>query len=285
MKRLSSIGIAVLAAAASPLPAAADDACATFFWTGSYRAPVERYHPHYLLGEGLGDVGMGHIVGTRIRHKWSQQAASCFASTSSNGYFFHHSFEETACVAGEDCFPGTRYKKLSERLADVREVALDLSATSPDGVYQASLVAAKASAFLVIALMENGKTSTAAFYQQLATQYQGMIGYLDLVLNVALPPSLRTDILDQLCTGVTAEDVDEMLEQCFDQDRYCQLYELYDMVNSCAGHQSGATLESLLAELTALRAGMTAGMNGHLAESAAIDDLWNQIQTFNEEAP
>lgn len=72
--------------------ARADD-CATFFWTGSQRSPVARYQPRYLTGQGLEDVGMGHIVGSRIRHKWSTQAASCLAAANPNGYFFHPHFE------------------------------------------------------------------------------------------------------------------------------------------------------------------------------------------------
>lgn len=280
MKLLSLLGVAFVALMANVAPVAADDSCATFFWTGSNRAAVERYKPHYLIGEGLSDVQMGHIVGTRIRYKWSQQAASCFASTNSYGYFTHSDFARTACTEGEACFPGTRGKKLSERLLDVKGVVEALNVPNADSTYQQSLNIAKTASFQVIALMENAKISTAAFYQNLAAQYQPLIDLLDMVLNIALPPALRIEILDELCQEENVAEMEDLLESCLIQDSHCQLYELYDLINSCAGYQDGATLEQLLAALTQARADLAAGQASHLAERDQLNLLWTQIQAL-----
>lgn len=221
---------------------------------------------------------MGHIVGNRIRYKWSQQAATCFASANNYGYFTHPDFSRTACVEGESCFPGWRGKKLSERLLDVRGVVENLNIPNADITYQQSLNAAKASSFQIIALMENAKISTAAFYQNLAAQYQPLIDLLDLALNVALPPALRIDVVDELCHEENVAEMEVLLESCLVQDSYCQLFELYDLINSCAGYQDGATLESLLTEFAAVRADLVAGKAAHLAERDSINLLWAQIQ-------
>jgi hypothetical protein len=280
MKLLSFLGAAFVALLSSVSPAAADDSCATFFWTGSNRAAVERYKPHYLIGEGLSDVNMGHIVGNRIRYKWSQQAATCFASTNSYGYFTHPDFARTTCTEGEECFPGTRGKKLSERLLDVKTVVETLNVPNADSTYQQSLITAKAASFQVIALMENAKSSTAAFYQNLAAQYQPLIDLLDMVLNVALPPALRIDVLDELCQEENVEEMEDLLESCLIQDSHCQLYELYDLINSCSGYQDGATLEQLIDALTDARADLAAGKAAHLAERDQLNLLWTQIQAL-----
>src|SRR5262247_1874268 len=77
------IGIATLTVGAGS--AYASDPCATFFWTASRNSPVDRYKPRYLIGQGLEDVHMDDIAGTRIRYKWSTQAASCIASSNHYG--------------------------------------------------------------------------------------------------------------------------------------------------------------------------------------------------------
>ncbi len=280
MKVLSFLGATAIALLSTTSSAAASDSCATFFWTGSNRAAVERYKPQYLIGERLSDVNMGHIVGNRIRYKWSQQAATCFASTNSYGYFTHPDFARTPCAEGEECFPGTRGKKLSERLLDVKTVVENLNVPNADSTYQQSLITAKAASFQVIALMENAKISTAAFYQNLAAQYQPLIDLLDLVLSVALPPALRIDVLDELCQEENVAEMEDLLQSCLVQDSHCQLYELYDLINSCADHQDGATLENLIAELTEVRADLVAGKAAHLAERDTLNQLWTQIQAL-----
>ena len=280
MKILSLLGAAFVALMASTSPAAADDSCATFFWTGSNRAAVERYKPRYLIGEGLSDVGMGHIVGNRIRYKWSQQAATCFASTNSYGYFTHPDFARTACIAGEECFPGTRGKKLSERLLDVKGVVETLNVPNADSTYQQSLLTAKAGSFQIIALMENAKSTTAAFYQNLATQYQGLIDDLGLILNIAMPLALRIDVLDELCQAENVAQMEHLLEVCLVEDSYCQLYELYSVLSSCANYQDGAALENLTSQLNEARSGLVAGKAAHLAERDTINLLWTQIQAL-----
>lgn len=257
--------------------AGADDTCATFFWTGSNRAAVERYKPHYLIGAGLEDVGMGHIIGSRIRNKWSEQAAQCFSSTNSYGYFFHEDFETTECATGEACFPGTRHKKLSERLADVRNVVEVLSVPNANPIYQSSLQQAKAGSFLVVASMENAKSSTVSLYQYLATQYGTMINQLSLVVNLALPPSLRTQVMDEVCAEENVAQMDELLDSCYEETSYCDLYDLYDMINACTGYTNGEALDGMLSSLGALRTSMIASKTNILAEKDAIEWLWNQI--------
>src|SRR5215468_4344812 len=116
--------LAALAAGAST--AYASDPCATFFWTASRNSPVDRYKPRCLIGQGLEDVHMDDIAGTRIRYKWSTQAASCIASSNHYGYFFHPDFNQTSCSSDEACYPGTRRKRLAERLADILSVEQQL---------------------------------------------------------------------------------------------------------------------------------------------------------------
>jgi hypothetical protein len=280
MRTFAIIMFSLVALATAVKPSHADDACLTFFWTGSNRALVDRYKPHYLVGQGLEDVNMGHIIGTRIRYKWSTQAASCIASTNRYGYFFHPDFELTSCLPTEDCNPGVRRKRMSERLADVLDVAEQLGTPNADSTYQLNLNRARTSSYLVVDAMENAVTSTASFYGQLVGVYNTMIDQLALVLNLAFPPSLRTAVMDQLCSPQNVAQLEDLVDQCLNQDSFCELAFLFITINNCENYQSGATLDQLFTSLTAARDGLVVERTELASERDQIQSLWNQIQAL-----
>jgi hypothetical protein len=256
----------------------AADPCATFFWTGSHNVPVARYQPRYLIGEGLEDVGMEQIAGMRIHYQWSQQAASCFASDHSYGYFSNRDFSEVSCSTTESCFPGVRFKKLSVRLTDVRDVVRQLNTPNPDPVFQDSLSRAKTSSYLVIDAMANATRSTASFLDGLAGDYQRMVDQIDVVLTAALPASVRTAVLDQLCSLDNVARLEALDDQCFDQGTLCELSFLFDAINNCIDYQGGQALDDLIGRLTTTRAGLAQERDGIIAEHDAITQRWAEIQ-------
>jgi hypothetical protein len=256
----------------------AADLCATFFWTGSHNVPVARYQPRYLIGEGLEDVDMEQIAGMRIRYKWSQQAASCFASDNSYGYFSNRDFSQISCSTTESCSPGTRFKKLSVRLTDVRDVVRQLNTPNPAPIYQDSLSRAKASSYRVIDAMANATMSTASFLSGLAGDYQRMVDQIDVVLTAALPASVRTAVLDQMCSPDNVARLKALDDQCFHQGTFCELSFLFDAINDCIGYQGGQALDDLIGRLTTTRAGLAQERDGIIAEHDAIAQRWAEIQ-------
>ena len=209
----------VLALAATAAVARAADPCATFFWTGAPYT-VTRYQPRNLVGDGLADVCrvrhdhdgreivecLGQIVGQRIRYTWAQQAASCFAGAQPSGYFAHPDFYQT----------GGRPKTLSARLTDVRDVVQQLGIANPDPLYQASLDRARLSTYAVIDTMANATSATARFLAGLASAYDQMVHQLALVLDRALPASLRTAVLDELCSPANVAQLAALDTQCLE---------------------------------------------------------------------
>lgn len=193
---IAFLSTALLAASAGL--ARADD-CETFYWTPSHHRAVTRYQPRYLIGQGLEDVGMGHIAGSRIRQQWSAQAARCVAAPNPNGYFAHPSFHRAACFFGEGCFPGVRPKLMSERLADTVNVVEQLATPNPDPAYQANLDIARAATYLAVDAFGAAPTTTASQYESFVLAYDQFIAQFDTVLNTAMPPDARTAVLDALC--------------------------------------------------------------------------------------
>ena len=263
------VGLA-LAATAAVAPAA--DPCAAFFWTAAHHKPVARYQPRYLVGEGLEDVGMGQIVGRRIRDKWAQQAASCFAGAQPFGYFSHPDFTQT----------GVRLKTLSERLTDVRDVIQQLGVPNSAPIYQDSLDRARTSTDAVIDAMANATHATVRFLDSLAGAYDQMVRQLALVLNLALPASLRTAILDQLCAPANVAQLAALDAQCVDAGTYCELTFLFATINHCTDYQDGQTLDQLIGHLTEMQAGLVQEHTTITAEHAAIVQLWDAIQSLRE---
>jgi hypothetical protein len=270
------IGIATLAAGAHAAYAA--DPCATFFWTGAQQAPVERYKPRYLIGEGLEEVHLDQIVGTRIRHQWSTQAASCIASSNHYGYFFHPDFNQTTCVAGESCFPGTRLKRMSERLTDVLSVAQQLATPNSDPTYQANLDAARVSSYLVIDAMGAAPITTASFYAGMVVAYDHFIDQLAAVLDDALPPNAHVAVMDALCSPDNATRMNGMMDGCLDRGEVCDLATLLSTIDMCDDYQSGAQLEQMMGQVAADHAGLTTERDQLAAEQDHILSLWSQIQ-------
>jgi hypothetical protein len=271
---LSLLSLVMLAGGASV--AHADD-CATFFWTGSQRAPVARYQPRYLLGHGLEDVGMGHIVGSRIRYKWSTQAASCLAAANPNGYFFHPDFNRSVCFFGELCFPGYRVKRMSERLADTANVIAQLATPSSDPTYQANLNTARAATHLVVDAIGAAPTTTASLYEGFVLAYDQFIAQLDTVLNTAMPPDARTAVLDAMCAPDNVARMTELETACLDRGEACELTFVYLTIDMCLGYQDGATLADVLEQVTMTR-GFMVGERDRLAdEVAAINSLWSTL--------
>jgi hypothetical protein len=257
----------------------ADDRCLTFFWTGSRRAVVDRYKPSYVIGEGLEDVAMADIPGTRIRYQWSTQAATCIGAASSYGYFYHPSFQQTACSATESCFPGTRPRRMSERLADVLGVVQQLSQANPDATYQANLRSAKTSSFLVIDAMANAATTTQTTYDQLVHNYDSMIGDVEAVLAVQLPLPLRTAAFDEVCATSASKPLKDLYDQCFDEGERCELaLDLFDTINDCTDYKNGAAIADLITRLGTTHAGLVAKRGVLASERDAIQTLWAAIQ-------
>jgi len=273
------IALAVLAG--DTQRASADVSCATFFWTGSSNAAVARYQPRYLVGDGLEDVGMGNIVGTRIRYQWSTQAARCFAQAGANGYFAHPDFRTAACSAAEACAPGTRARRLSERLTDVQGVAAVLATPNADATYQASLSSARASSFAVIDAMANTVRATTGFYDQLATSYGPLIDQLARVVDAALPAALRTALLGQLCAAGNVGHLRDLGRLCSAADGYCELPSLAATIDSCAAYQAGQTLAQLTGPLTTARTGLVQERAQITSQRDAIQLRWSQIQALH----
>ncbi len=248
------------------------DPCATFFWTNQYNEPVERYKPKYLIGQGLEDVGMGHIIGIRIRHKWSQQAAACFASTNRYGYFSHPNFERRP----------DRFKKLSEKLTDVRNVVLQLSQSSADAVYQESLRRAKTESYVVIGTMANAAASMADFYDRLVADYDFFIDRLGIVIDIALPPSVRTAVLDEFCSPDNVAELEVLEDECIEADNFCELTFLYQTINNCSEYQDGATLEDLLGAISENFQTLQGERDELASESQSITDLWAEIEQLED---
>jgi hypothetical protein len=271
--------LAALAAGAST--AYASDPCATFFWTASRNSPVDRYKPRYLIGQGLEDVHMDDIAGTRIRYKWSTQAASCIASTASYGYFFHPDFEHTACTPNEQCYPGTRFKRMSERLTDILGVAQQLATPNSDATYQTNLNAARASSYLVIDQMGAAPGYIATFYAGLIPEYNPVIDQVNLALDTALPPNGVTAVLDAMCAPDNVTKLNDLIDACFDRDQYCELGDLYLAMSLCVNYQNGATVSDLISQLTTLRNGLVSERDALASEQASIPTLWQQVQALH----
>jgi hypothetical protein len=257
----------------------ANDTCLEFYWTGSTRSLVERYKPHYLIGQGLADVHMDQIAGMRIRYKWSTQAARCIASTNRYGYFFHPDFDRTACGPDDHCM-GTRRRRLTERLTDVLGVTQQLATSNADATYQTNLNTARASTYLVVDAMANAVNTTASFLGSLVADYQRVIDKLALVINVALPPGVRTAVMDELCSPANVAELEELDTQCFEENHFCDLAFLFAHINNCAEYADGATLEQLLADIAQAKTGLEAERSELSAERDQISALWNQIQAL-----
>jgi len=267
-----------VALATAPDVSHAADTCATFFWTNSRRAFVERYQPRYLIGQGLEDVRMGDIPGSRIRNKWSQQASFCIASANRYGYFSHPDFDRMPCRSTEACFPGTRRKKMSERLEDVRNVAIQLSRSDSNPVYQESLRRAKTESYVVIDVMESAKTAAANFYGGLVNDYDSLIDDLTLVLDLALPPSVRTAVFDELCSPENVAELEGREPACIDNGEYCELWSLFNAIQNCSEYQDGATLAELLDDIAETTDHLEGERDRHVVEVEAIQSLWAEIQ-------
>jgi hypothetical protein len=271
--------LAALAAGAST--AYASDPCATFFWTGSRNSPVDRYKPNYLIGQGLADVHMDDIAGMRIHYKWSTQAASCIASTASNGYFFHPDFEHTACLPTEQCFPGTRFKRMSERLADILGVAQQLATPNSDPTYQTNLNAARASSYLVIDQMGAAPDYIARFYAGMIPEYNPVIDQVTMALDATLPANGVTAVLDAMCSPDNVAKLNDLVDACFDRDQYCSVQGLYLAMNLCVTYQNGATVTQLISDLGTLKNSLIAERDALTFEQANIPARWQEIQALH----
>jgi hypothetical protein len=271
---LIAIGTATVAADTSI--AHADD-CASFFWTGSQRSPVARYQPRYLTGQGLDDVGMDHIVGSRIRYKWSTQAASCLAAATPNGYFFHPAFERAACFFGEACFPGSRPKRMSERLADTQHVIAQLATPSSDITYQENLDVARAATYMLIDGFGAAPVTTAALYETFVLAYDQFLMQFDTILNAALPADARTAVLDALCAPDNVANMSELSDACFDRNEACELWSVYATIDMCLAYQDGAALTDVLEQMTATRGFLSLERDRFAGEIADITSRWNAL--------
>ena len=129
---------------------------------------------------------MGHIIGIRIRHKWSQQAAACFASTNRDGYFS----PPTSSAAPTDSRSCRRSSPRTERGPAAESVQRRRR-------HQESLRRAKTESYAVIGTMANAAASMADFYDRLVADYDFFIDRLGIVIDIALPPSVRTAVLDE----------------------------------------------------------------------------------------
>ncbi|MEZ4362399.1 MAG: hypothetical protein R3B48_19575 [Kofleriaceae bacterium] len=272
------VGALMLTANARPSDAAVD--CSTFFWTASQQAPVERYQPRYLIGEGLEDVHMSQIVGTRIRYKWSAQAASCIAASNRNGYFYHPAFNETACLPGETCFPGTRPRSMSERLGDMLDFVQRLATPNANPTYQANLDVARASSYVTIDALSAAPVTVASFYTGLVNAYGYFIDQLTAVEDLALPANARTAVMDALCSVDNVAQMDNLINQCFEADEFCNLAFLFDTINMCQDYQSGATLDQVIGQVVTTRTGLVTEQGRLAAERNQIVSLWGQVQAL-----
>jgi hypothetical protein len=273
------IGVAALGAGAKASHAA--DSCATFFWTGSRQGPVERYKPRYLIGQGLEDVNMGDIVGTRIRYKWSTQAASCIASPHPNGYFFHPSFNQVSCIPGEPCFPGVRPKRIAERFTDVLSVAQQLATPNADTTYQTNLNTARAASYQIIDNFGNGLESSVSLYASLIGSYDLAIDKVSIVVNTAIPPSVRVAVLDALCSPDNVARLQELEDRVNQTGEFIDLANLFGAITNCEEYRNGATLEQLISNLTTLRNGMVVERGRLVSDRDQILPLWSQIQDLH----
>lgn len=276
---IALIGIATLTAGASASYAA--DPCERFFWTASVQAPVERYKPKYLIGEGLEDVNMGNIVGTRIRYKWSTQAASCIASTNHYGYFFHPAFNQVSCFPGELCFPGVRPKRIAERFSDVLSVAQQLATPHVDATYQTNLNTARAASYQVIDNLGNGLESSVSLYDRLIGSYDPAIDKVSIVVNTAIPPSVRVAVLDALCSPDNVARLQELEDRVNQTGELIDLANLFGAITNCEVYRNGATLEQLISNLTVLRNGMIIERDRLITDRDQILPLWSQIQDLH----
>lgn len=225
---------------------------------------------------------MDDISGIRIRYNWSTQAASCLASTASNGYFVHPDFSQIACVQGESCFPGVRSKRITERLSDVLSVAQQLATPNSDPTYQANLNTARASSYLIIDGMGSGLNSSVALYGSLITSYDDTIDKLTAVLNTALPPSARTSVLDALCAPDSVGQLTDLENQCLDNGNYCDLItEIFDTIDKCDQYHNGARLTQLLSSLATTQSGLISERAILANERDRIPGLWSQIQSLH----
>lgn len=273
------LGAATLMVEAKAAHAA--DSCATFFWTAAQQSPVERYDPRYLIGEGLEDVHMEKVVGTRIRYKWSTQAATCIASSNHYGYFFHPSFNQTSCLPSESCFPGTRPKRLSERLTDVLGVAQKLATPNADPTYQANLNNARVASYLDIDAMGATPITTASFYTGLVDAYGHFIDQLSAVQNLAVPANARTAVMDTLCSPENVAEFENMENECVEQDQFCNLAFLFTTISMCDGYQDGATLDQVIAQVGTTKAGLITERDRLALERDQIVSMWSQIQALH----
>jgi hypothetical protein len=272
------VGALVLIAEARSSHAAVD--CATFFWTASQQAPVARYQPRYLIGEGLEDVNMSQIVGARIRTKWSAQAASCIAASNSNGYFFHPAFNQIACRSDELCFPGTRSRTMSERLADMLGYVQKLATLNANAMYQANLDVARVASYLTIDAMSAAPVTIASFYTRLVNAYGYFIDQLATVQDLALPANARTAVMDALCSVDNVGQMETLINQCLNSDEFCNLAFMYDTINMCQDYRDGAALDQVIGQVLATRAGLVVEQSRLAAERNQIVSLWQQVQAL-----
>lgn len=271
-----NILIGATALIASTQVSYAADPCATFVWTAAQQAPVERYKPRYLSGEGLEDVHLDQIVGTRIRHQWSTQAATCIASSNHYGYFAHPDFNQIACTAGESCFPGTRLKRMSERLTDVLSVAQQLATPNADATYQANLNTARVASYVVIDGFGAAPLTTASFYANLVGAYTFYIDQFAAVTNQLLSTRSRLAVLDALCSPDNVTQMDRLTDECPD----CRLTDMFNTIDFCFEYQNGAALDQVLAQASSLKSGLEGERDRLAAEHDQILSLWSQIQNL-----
>jgi hypothetical protein len=274
---IALVGVATLGMGAPASYAA--DLCATFFWTGSRQGPVARYKPRYLIGLGLEDVHMDDIVGTRIRTKWSTQAATCIASTNSYGYFFHPDFNQTSCVPGDLCFPGgVRPRRISERFTDVLSVAQQLATPNADPTYQGNLNTARAASYQIIDSMGNGLESSVSLYTSLIESYPPAIDKVSIVVNTAIPPSVRIAVLDAMCSPENVARLEELDDKVSRTGEFGELANLFGAITNCELYGNGATLNQMITSLTGLRNGLIVERDRLIADRDQILPLWSQIQ-------
>jgi hypothetical protein len=278
LHKIPVILISLLAVTITARIAHADDTCSTFFWTGAAQGNVERYMPRYLIGEGLEDVGLERIGGTLIHHRWSTQAATCFASDNRNSYFMHPDFGQTSCRATERCFPGKRSRRMSERLADVLDVVGQLGVANADPTYQGNLNQAKTATYVFVDAMNNLRIAVADIYARLAGEYSNMITKINAALNPALPRSVRMTILDEICAPASIEVEEADRDRCVGLGEDCELPSLLAVNNICTDRQNGASLETLVGRLADARSGLVAERGALVSERDAILSLWGQIQ-------
>lgn len=271
--------IAAALAAATSHVYAAGDPCATFFWTGSHNEAVARYQPRYLIGQGLEDVHMDQIAGTRIRYQWSKQAATCIASANPYGYFANAAFTTTACAPGDGC-TGTRLRKMSERLADAKATLIALATPNSDATYQASLNLAHGALDPAIAALESPAKATARFLTGLAAEYDPVIARLDVVVAGTTPPSVRTAVFDELCSPDNQVHLEDLANQCFENGTYCDIDGVFNTLTYCRDYQSGAELTQMIQDLTDARDGLVGAQTALRLEHDAILSTWDSLQPY-----